>query len=335
MVARGGIHGYEDHSFRPNNTVSAAELAAMLVGAAGQDTTVTSGNWAQAMIRKARNMDITSISDADASKPITREQMADMLIRSAYAFYSINTNSIETGGVSATIGDFNNIAVQYRTSVTKCYSLGLLEGKGGNNFEPQGSTTRAEAATICARLLDNAKRAESSDEAKRTESSNEALENAAWSGLLWIGDTIEVDGKTYTIEKDPATGVIGRGIPTAIWEGYRIPTTGKTVNVGAIVDIIKDGYNSSGQVYEKDYDTGETHFQGEWRLIVEDLYNKAATSNGGTLPADIKLDIWGNPVEAGSNVKVYFSTYTDAIGTVKGVWHGPTTGSLPGTGFWR
>jgi hypothetical protein len=308
MVAIGGIKGYEDHTFRPNNTISAAELASILIGASGNDNTVASGNWANGIMEKARNMDITGIQNADASKPITREQMADMLIRSADKLFSESTGSMNTSAMQSKIGDYNSIQEAYKQSVLKCYAMGLLEGKGGsaNNYGPKDSTTRAEAATICARLVYQDKRVAVSTTPDSSTSTK----------LLWIGDTITVNGVTYTIEKDPATGVIGRGIPAAIWEGYHDASwpAGVKIEVGNYFpapDI--NGYElGAGAMYIQDPDTGEAHSGDDWMYIEKDLITSIKKQNGGKWPTNGNYDILGNKIEDGSNIKAYIKI-TDGI----------------------
>jgi len=52
-----------------------------------------------------------------------------------------------------TPGTFNDVSDSdwYSKAVASCYELGLIEGKGGSKFDPQGSISVAEALTIAAR----------------------------------------------------------------------------------------------------------------------------------------------------------------------------------------
>jgi hypothetical protein len=53
-----------------------------------------------------------------------------------------------------TPGTFNDVSENswYAKAVAGCYELGLIEGKGGGKFDPQGSISVAEALTIAARV---------------------------------------------------------------------------------------------------------------------------------------------------------------------------------------
>ncbi|HQE05504.1 MAG TPA: S-layer homology domain-containing protein [Tepidanaerobacteraceae bacterium] len=53
-----------------------------------------------------------------------------------------------------TPGTFNDVSDSdwYSKAVASCYELGLIEGKGGSKFDPQGSISVAEALTIAARV---------------------------------------------------------------------------------------------------------------------------------------------------------------------------------------
>ncbi|MFY9498829.1 MAG: S-layer homology domain-containing protein, partial [Tepidanaerobacteraceae bacterium] len=53
-----------------------------------------------------------------------------------------------------TPGRFNDVSENswYAKAVAGCYELGLIEGKGGGKFDPQGSISVAEALTIAARV---------------------------------------------------------------------------------------------------------------------------------------------------------------------------------------
>jgi hypothetical protein len=187
-----------------------------------------------------------------------------------------------------------------------------LQGQGSGKYNPTGSTTRAEAATICARLLDTEKRV----------STAPITEDGRIEGLLWIGDTVTVNGKTYTIERDPATGVIGRGIPTGLWLGYTYPN-GYEITVGSMGDML-NGDLYLGQVYEQDRRTGETHYSDDWLMIQRDIGIKIMAQNGGTYPEDgSKYDIWGDKIEEGSDAVPYVICDPDSS-----KWYGPTPRSL-------
>jgi hypothetical protein len=329
IVEKGGIKGYADHTFRPNNNISAAELASILIGASGNDNTVPSGNWANGIMEKARSLGITDIQNENGSKPISRELMADMLMRSAERLYNTYTD-VNTANMSNAITDYNNIKSEYKENVLKCYKIGLLEGQADGKYNPSDNTTRAEAATICARLLNGYKRkhfryipADLGETSMNVEGMifSNARPVDKWGNVRdipWIGDTITVKGKTYLIERDLATGVIGLGIPTALFAGYVFPETGWEIKGGAIGGgtLIHNDY--MGNVYSVDVRTGEAHFTDEWMYIQLSIGLKIKEENGGKYPVDgSSYDIFGNKITAESNTVPYVTCNPDGP-----TWHG-------------
>jgi len=80
--------------------------------------------------------------------PVTREQIAVMLMN-----YVRHSNSILRSTVSeAAFADDAGISGWARDSVGRIQRAGIIGGKPGNLFDPQGVATRAEVATIFARL---------------------------------------------------------------------------------------------------------------------------------------------------------------------------------------
>jgi hypothetical protein len=308
LVARGGIKGYADGTFKPNNSITTAELASILIGASGNNNAVTSGSWAAGIMEKAKALGITDL--VEGNNQISREQMADMLIRSAEKLFNENTNSADTVGIAAQINDYATIGAAYQQSVIKCYAMGLLTGKG-SGYDPKGYTTRAEAATICARVLDTS---------RRIEFNAQPLENTGWVYPA-EGTKIVVNGVEYTITRDKNAvspslpdGVLGVGIPTGLWNGM-------TLKNGVVFDGSKHRGSLEmdprlmGQPYIEDERTGEWHFAWEWVAIGIGAEKRIQEQYGGKNPTTpgLKFDIFGNKIEKGSNTTVYYEVNDDGV----------------------
>ncbi|HPT68866.1 MAG TPA: S-layer homology domain-containing protein, partial [Syntrophomonas sp.] len=82
---------------------------------------------------------------------ITREQMCALLMR--YAAKS-GTQLTEAGN-TAVFNDEGTISEWSLENVNMAKQAGLIEGKADNCFDPQGVLTRAEAATIFMRFVQN------------------------------------------------------------------------------------------------------------------------------------------------------------------------------------
>lgn len=150
LVAAGAISGYPDGSFRPDNPISRAEFATMLVKAFkleaknGKVFKDTANHWAKDAIAAAAANGIVSGYDADTFAPnefITREQMAVMVVRAA-----------RLGAVTGVkdFSDSQQIAEWARDAVNKATGHKIMSGYPDNSFRPGANASRAQAVTIIA-----------------------------------------------------------------------------------------------------------------------------------------------------------------------------------------
>jgi hypothetical protein len=153
MVAAGTVGGYPDGTFKPNNTITRAEFATMLVKAfkleneGGKIFADTANHWAKDYIARATVTGIVSGYDANTFGPnnlITREQMAVMIAKAAKL-----TNAVE-GNVFT---DGTQIADWAKEAVAKANGNGIISGYPDNTFRPRATATRAEAITVIVNAL--------------------------------------------------------------------------------------------------------------------------------------------------------------------------------------
>jgi hypothetical protein len=155
LVAQGSVSGYPDGSFRPEQSITRAEFAAILVKAlnlknAGNNGKVfsdTAGHWAEDSIAAAQSWGIVSGYDQEHFGPednITREQMAVMA-----------SKALQIGQVSGptSFKDDAQISSWAQSSVTAAVNNGIISGYPDNSFQPQGNATRAQAVTVIANML--------------------------------------------------------------------------------------------------------------------------------------------------------------------------------------
>jgi hypothetical protein len=151
-VSSGIVSGYPDRTFKPNNTVTRAKFAVMLMNTlkpqgAGAALTFTDtakiGAWAQKAVAQAVQAGIIKGYEDGSFRPdaeIIRAEMAVMLA---------NALGLPIEAKAATdFADNKDIPAWAKGAVSADKKLGLLEGKGSNAFDPNGKTTRAEAATV-------------------------------------------------------------------------------------------------------------------------------------------------------------------------------------------
>lgn len=148
LVASGAIKGYPDNTFRPDQTITRAEFAAVLVKAFNLPTNTqkvfndTRGHWAQIQIASAYAAGVISGYDAKTfgpDDPITREQMAVMIVKAA---------NIASSSTTLKFSDSNSVSTWARSSVATAVSKKLITGYPNNTFKPANNATRAEAVAV-------------------------------------------------------------------------------------------------------------------------------------------------------------------------------------------
>ncbi|MGI6413064.1 MAG: S-layer homology domain-containing protein [Syntrophomonadaceae bacterium] len=153
LVDLKAITGYPDGTFKPDNTITRAEFATVLVKAyaleleSGKVFNDTQNHWAKEYIATAAaNGIIQGYSETEfgPDDKITREQMAVMIIRAKGA---------DTAAGELSFTDSASISSWAVDAVITAAELGIITGYPDNSFKPQGNATRAEAATIIIRAI--------------------------------------------------------------------------------------------------------------------------------------------------------------------------------------
>lgn len=153
MIASGTVGGYPDGSFKPDNTVTRAEFATMLVKAfklenkAGKIFADTELHWAKDYIVQAAASGAVSGFDANTFGPdnlITREQMAVMIARAA---------QLADSTAEVQFADSVSISEWAKDAIAAVAGNGIMKGYPDNTIHPQGNATRAEAVTVIINAL--------------------------------------------------------------------------------------------------------------------------------------------------------------------------------------
>ncbi|WP_274318745.1 S-layer homology domain-containing protein, partial [Paenibacillus qinlingensis] len=156
-VSIGIVTGYPDGTFKPGSTVSRAEFAVMLMNAlkpqeAGAELTFTDtakiGAWAQKAIAQAVKAGVIKGYEDGSFRPDEEITRAEMVAMIANALSLTVESNIATG-----FADDKDIPAWTRGAVAAVKQLGLVEGKGANEFDANGKTTRAEAVTVLLKML--------------------------------------------------------------------------------------------------------------------------------------------------------------------------------------
>lgn len=162
--SQGIVNGYPDGRFHPDELVTRAEVARMLVNAVGlaeyrRDVSgvdsvfrdVCYEHWAKADIILGREAGIISGDGDGLFRPgdyITRQELAALLVR-ALQF----VGEVEIAAASLDFSDKDDVAGWAREYVNRAVGAGLLKGYPDGTLKPEGFTTRAEAVAVIGRLL--------------------------------------------------------------------------------------------------------------------------------------------------------------------------------------
>ncbi len=151
LITAGAISGYPDSTFKPDQTISRAEFAAVLVKAFkleaknGKIFADTAEHWAKDAIATAAACGIVSGYDAETFAPdesITREQMAVMISKAA------KLTPVESGKI---FSDQEQISEWARDAVNRASGHEIISGYPDNSFQPKANATRAQAVTVIAK----------------------------------------------------------------------------------------------------------------------------------------------------------------------------------------
>lgn len=152
------LEGYADGSYRPDQNITRAELTKMALYAAGikpnpgcydadcgspfMDLDMWQGSW----IRPAWDRKIVQGYSHDRFAPnqaITRAE-ATKVILASYGFGPMNVSD----------SFFNDVSGWSTGWIETAHELGIVQGIGNGNFDPERPITRAEAAKIVAKSIE-------------------------------------------------------------------------------------------------------------------------------------------------------------------------------------
>jgi hypothetical protein len=154
LVALGAISGYTDGSFKPDNNITRAEFATVLVKAFqlenkdGKIFADIEAHWARDYIATAAIHGIVTGYDDNTFGPddlLTREQMAVMTIKAA---------KLSPAAGELRFADNNSISDWARSPLATAVKNRIINGYPDNTVRPKGHATRAEAVTAIAKALD-------------------------------------------------------------------------------------------------------------------------------------------------------------------------------------
>ncbi|WP_341186550.1 S-layer homology domain-containing protein [Paenibacillus sp. FSL H7-0756] len=159
------LTGLTDSRFAPDGTTTRAEFAAMIVRALGFSSSgpaassfkdIPTGAWYAGSIGAAVQLGLVQGGTDNTFRPndkVTRQEMTVILVK-AMALAGAPLPASEAQ--AAAFKDAGQIAGWAQQDVAKAVQAGLITGTPDGQFHPGQSATRAEAATVILRLLEQA-----------------------------------------------------------------------------------------------------------------------------------------------------------------------------------
>ena len=161
VYSQGLMTGTSATTFEPNTSLSRAMLVAVLhrlegspQASAGDFIDVADGDWYAQAVNWAASVGVVNGMGDGTFQPnaaITREQMAAIL-RNYAAYKGLD---VSASGDLSTFTDAASVSDWAKESIQWAVGSGLLGGYEDGTLRPQGTTTRAEVASVLQRALGN------------------------------------------------------------------------------------------------------------------------------------------------------------------------------------
>ena len=155
LAGKGVINGYGDDTFRPNNVITRAELAVIVLKALSETaeasgaavfTDISETDWYAGWAAKASKLVLILGDDQgrfNGNANVTREE-AVVIIDRTLSRMGVQLPQTITG----TFGDMADVSEWAQASAVKFRKSGIIKGRTEGTFEPSAYLTRAEAAKI-------------------------------------------------------------------------------------------------------------------------------------------------------------------------------------------
>lgn len=218
MVNAGGISGYKDGTFRPNDPITSTEFMSILLRVTGNPP-AKGGDWTTSVLKKAYSLGVYVYwspdgSDASANYPMTKEEAALVLTRAAEGILHETVPYDEAWDGGQVFKDITSGTLNVPDVIESCYAMGLISGDTSGNFRPNQELTRAEAVVMISRFVGMAERAKVTMPLVQEVPQYTPLpdgSNVGMSGTVYPYEGA-VDARTgKVITRDPNTGVLGFG----------------------------------------------------------------------------------------------------------------------------
>jgi hypothetical protein len=158
------VNGYDDATFKPGNSITREEFAALLARSFSLEwntgnrvstyTDIQPDRWSVPYIEAVRGIypdpALGKGREYMPTTPVTREEFAAALVR--ILGYN-GPQQTDPAALDSTFRDAGQIAEEYRNAVSAAVEMKLIQGQANRMFAPKASITRAEVASIMYRVV--------------------------------------------------------------------------------------------------------------------------------------------------------------------------------------
>lgn len=153
------IEGYEDHTIRPDRTLSKAEFVTLLVKSLGLDPAKApvSGyadlgeHWSGPMVAAAQQSGLLDKKPVELNfapdTPISRMEMVELVNRILHMY------GLSFKADALSFSDTASLTETNKASLQAVVNAGIVGGYPDGSFRPKGSLTRAEAFKVVSRVI--------------------------------------------------------------------------------------------------------------------------------------------------------------------------------------
>ncbi|MDR0406305.1 MAG: S-layer homology domain-containing protein [Clostridiales bacterium] len=159
LIEKGVINGYEDGTVRPDNQVTRAEAAKIIVAALGEvpseavslpfEDAESIADWAGGYVQKAVELGIITGYEDNTFQPAQNVSRKELVVLAVRAFQL----SAEVGA-GLSFADNDAIPAWAADSVETALTLGVVSGYEDNTFKPDNFVSRGETSKIIALCLE-------------------------------------------------------------------------------------------------------------------------------------------------------------------------------------
>lgn len=158
VSAPGMVRGYDDSTFRPNNTITKNESLTMIIRMMGLEGKQTKKALNPKVAKKVPSWMQGNLALAVEYGLITDKELASYNGSSAARRDEVAAWMARAAGLSASddmlpFRDAGAVSVQYRAHVAAMYRAQIMSGYQGNYFKPGEPIKRAEMASLMMRLM--------------------------------------------------------------------------------------------------------------------------------------------------------------------------------------